>query len=103
VSVREVRAVSTNCWKLSVRVTGRVQGVFFRESTRREADALGLSGWVRNLPDGRVECCFVGGRDACERALSFVRVGPPAADVTGVHTEWERTGEKPSGVFEVRR
>lgn len=82
---------------------GRVQGVFFRESTRREASALGLSGWVRNLSDGSVECVFIGARETCERVLAFVRVGPPAADVTRVDVEWEETGEKQSGTFEVRR
>lgn len=89
-------------WKLHVFVQGRVQGVFFRESTRREASALGLSGWVRNLPDGRVEASFAGSREACERALAFVHAGPPAASVTGVEEHWEELGEPPAGGFEVR-
>ncbi len=74
---------------LHVFVSGRVQGVFFRESTRRRAVELGLSGWVRNLADGRVEALFIGPRAACEQALAFVRVGPPTASVTGVEFEWE--------------
>jgi acylphosphatase len=74
---------------LHVFVNGRVQGVFFRESTRRRAVELGLSGWVRNLDDGRVEALFIGSRGACEQALAFVRVGPPAAAVTGVEFNWE--------------
>ena len=89
-------------WKLHVHVRGRVQGVFFRESTRREASALRLSGWVRNLSDGRVECCFIGRRDACERALAFVRTGPPAASVSHVEAKWEEMNEKPAGGFEIR-
>jgi acylphosphatase len=89
-------------WKLQVRVGGRVQGVMFRESTRRQATALGLSGWVRNLRDGCVEACFFGARDPCERALGFMRVGPPAASVTHVDVAWEETNESPSGVFEIR-
>ena len=89
-------------WTLHVLVTGRVQGVFFRESTRREADALGLSGWVRNLPDGRVEAVFSGPRERCERALAFVNVGPPAASVTHVDTRWEETSAAARGDFEVR-
>ena len=90
-------------WKLTARVHGRVQGVFFRESTRQEAAALGISGWVRNHSDGSVECCFIGTRDACERALAFVRVGPPAASVSRVDVEWEETTEAPSGCFLVQR
>lgn len=90
-------------WKLKARVHGRVQGVFFRESTRQRAHELGLSGWVHNHADGSVECCFIGSRDACEQALSFVRLGPPAASVTRVDVDWEETADTPSGKFEVRR
>ena len=59
---------------LHVWISGRVQGVFFRESTRRRSIALGLKGWVGNLPDGRVEGLFVGSRSACEQALEGTRV-----------------------------
>jgi len=90
-------------WTLSARAHGRVQGVFFRESTRQRAQELGLSGWVRNHADGSVECCFIGSRDACEQALSFVRLGPPAASVTRVDVEWKQTADRPSGKFEVVR
>jgi acylphosphatase len=89
-------------WTLHVLVTGRVQGVFFRESTRREAAALGLSGWVRNLADGRVEAVFNGPRERCERALFFVRTGPPAASVTHVEARWEEKPGSIRGDFEVR-
>ncbi len=89
-------------WTLHVWVTGRVQGVFFRESTRREAAALGLSGWVRNLPDGRVEAVFSGSRERCERALVFVRAGPPAASVTLVDVRWEGISAAAGGDFEIR-
>ncbi len=95
--------MSEKLWKLTARVHGRVQGVFFRESTRQEAVACGLSGWVRNASDGSVECCFIGARDACERALAFVRVGPPSASVTSVDVEWSQTAAPPSRSFEIRR
>lgn len=75
--------------RLRVWVRGRVQGVFFRDSTRQAAAALGLCGWVRNLPDGRVEAVFQGGSDACRKALEFVRRGPPHARVDDVETRWE--------------
>jgi acylphosphatase len=78
-----------------------VQGVFFRDSTRQRARELGLSGWVRNLPDGRVEALFVGPREACEAALAFVRVGPPAAAVSGVHFAWEDPPALSAGAFAI--
>jgi acylphosphatase len=68
-------------------VSGRVQGVWFRESTRQRASELGLSGWVRNLPDGRVEALFEGKRDAVAAALVFVREGPPLASVVSADVE----------------
>jgi acylphosphatase len=70
-----------------VLVSGRVQGVWFRESTRREASALGLSGWVRNLPDGRVEAHFEGDEAAVEAAIAFIRRGPEHARVSDVTVE----------------
>jgi acylphosphatase len=93
---------STTYWRLHVRVEGRVQGVMFRESTRRQASSLGLSGWVRNLPDGRVEAWFEGPREACERVLAFVHTGPPAASVVRVDVAWEPAPAAPSGEFEIR-
>ena len=71
-------------------VSGRVQGVWFRESTRRRAEELGLAGWVRNLPDGRVEALFEGPGASVERALGFLREGgPPLARVLAVRVEEE--------------
>jgi acylphosphatase len=75
--------------RLHVWVEGLVQGVFFRDSTRFVAVDLGLAGWVRNLPDGRVEAVFEGKRDICEKALEYVREGPPRARVTHVKAVWE--------------
>lgn len=65
-------------------VHGRVQGVWFRESTRRLAEREGVQGWVRNAPDGTVEAHFEGEAAAVERLLEFVRSGPPAAAVERV-------------------
>ncbi|MCP5040720.1 MAG: acylphosphatase [bacterium] len=65
-------------------VSGRVQGVWFRESTRRRAVELGVAGWVRNLPDGRVEAEFVGPAAAVRAACKFVTAGPPHARVDDV-------------------
>jgi acylphosphatase len=87
---------------LHVWVNGRVQGVFFRDATRREANALALGGWVRNLADGRVEAWFVGPREACERALVFVKAGPPRARVARVEATWEPPPPVVPLEFEIR-
>lgn len=69
-------------------IEGRVQGVFYRASARDEARRLGLSGWVKNLPDGRVELLAEGPRDKLERLLAWCRQGPPAARVDDVAVGW---------------
>jgi acylphosphatase len=70
-------------------VSGYVQGVFFRATTRETARSLGLGGWVRNLPDGRVEAVFEGPRSAVLRAVSWCRTGPPSARVLDVEVTWQ--------------
>lgn len=65
-------------------VSGRVQGVFFRDSTQREAGRLGVAGWVRNLDDGTVEAVFEGDSSAVESMLDFCRRGPERARVDEV-------------------
>ncbi|MGZ4706827.1 MAG: acylphosphatase [Acidimicrobiales bacterium] len=65
-------------------VSGLVQGVFFRATCRRLARAEGLAGWVRNLPDGRVEACFEGPPDAVRRLIEWCGRGPDQARVSGV-------------------
>jgi acylphosphatase len=74
--------------RAQVRVTGRVQGVFFRQSTVEMAQGLGLNGWVRNLPDGSVEALFEGEREVVEQALVWCRQGPPRAAVDDLVIEW---------------
>ncbi len=81
-------------------VSGMVQGVFFRANTKDRAESLGLSGWVRNTPDGKVEAVFEGEREKIETVLDFCKTGPSGAVVKDVSVEWEEPqGE--SG-FEVR-
>jgi acylphosphatase len=75
-------------------VSGWVQGVFFRSETRYEAEKLGLKGWVRNLPDGRVEAVFEGEEESVKRLVDFCEHGPPGARVRGANVVWESyTGE----------
>jgi acylphosphatase len=71
-----------------VLVSGEVQGVGFRYSTVAEASRLGLRGWVRNLPDGRVELEAEGERERLDALVAWCRQGPPAADVADVDVEW---------------
>lgn len=79
---------------------GRVQGVFFRDSTRREARAAGVAGWVTNRADGAVEAVFEGDDGAVERMVAFVRRGPGHADVDDLEVH----DEEPEGLggFDVR-
>jgi acylphosphatase len=75
-------------------VHGDVQGVFFRDSTRRKARELGLAGWVRNRADGTVEAVVEGARDAVQEMLQELRSGPPRARVDHVDV----TDEPPEGL-----
>lgn len=88
--------------RVHVFVSGKVQGVGFRDFTNAKASGLGLSGWVMNLPDGRVELVAEGGEAALEKLIDAVARGPAAAKVDKI----ERKEEDYSGEFkqfEVRR
>lgn len=82
--------------RISVRIRGTVQGVWYRASAREEARKLGVTGIVRNLPDGSVEVVAEGHRPALERLLAWCHQGPPAAQVNLVDSEWL----PPSGEFD---
>ena len=83
-----------------VKAYGRVQGVFFRDSTREQAESRGVAGWVRNAEDGTVEGVFEGEADDVEALVWFVRSGPGSSDVERVDVDTE----EPEGLrrFEVR-
>ena len=87
-------------WRRRVLVRGRVQGVWFRGATAREARDRGVAGWVRNRRDGSVEALFEGSVAAVEALLAFVAVGPPAARVDDLEVH----EEEPTDLlgFEVR-
>ncbi|SDM70912.1 acylphosphatase [Halogranum gelatinilyticum] len=84
-----------------VYVTGKVQGVFYRATTRDTAGEHGVDGWVRNLDDGRVEAVFEGSEDAVEAMVEWCHTGSPAATVDDVTAEYE----EPQGEdgFRIRR
>lgn len=79
--------------RVHVFVEGRVQGVWFRDSAWQQATRLGITGWVRNLQDGRVEAVYEGSRETVEEMLAWTNRGPERADVTGV----EIHDEEPKG------
>jgi len=70
-------------------VTGQVQGVNFRSSTKVEADALYLTGWVRNLPDGSVEVVMEGPKGAAQQLIAWCQHGPVWARVDDLTVEWQ--------------
>jgi acylphosphatase len=75
-------------------VSGLVQGVFFRHETRLRAIRNNVTGWVRNLPDGRVEAVFEGEKENVDAMVAFCQRGPPGAIVKKIEVKWEDpTGE----------
>ena len=70
-------------------VSGRVQGVFFRQNTLNKAKELGVLGWVKNLPDGRVEAVLEGEKEKVERMVDWVKKGPASASVEKVEIDWQ--------------
>ena len=69
-------------------VSGRVQGVFFRSQTKHNAERYDVKGWIRNLPDGRVEAVFEGEKEAVKKLVEFCKKGPSGARVAKTDIEW---------------
>lgn len=88
--------------RLTARIYGHVQGVFFRDTTRRQAQQRDITGWVRNERDGTVQVVAEGAEQDLEQMLDFLHRGPSAARVDRVEAEWQSaTGEFTT--FQVRR
>ena len=87
--------------RVHVVVRGRVQGVFFRASTRQRARALGVSGFARNCPDGSVECVFEGEPASVDALVQFVREGPDLARVDQCQVD-EEPPRGDAKAFEIR-
>ena len=75
--------------RVHIFVSGRVQGVFFRQNTQKKAKQLKLTGWVRNLPDSRVEAIFEGEKDKIEEMIVWIKRGPIFARVDNTDVIWE--------------
>ncbi len=82
-------------------VSGLVQGVFFRDNTRLKAEELGVTGWVRNLSDGRVEIMAEGEKEKVEELVEWVKKGSSAARVDNLDVEWQEYVEEFTS-FEIR-
>lgn len=78
--------------QVHMHVRGRVQGVYFRASTQREAKRLGLTGWVKNRPDGAVEICAEGEEEGLKELIAWAHKGPSAARVERVDVRWRGYG-----------
>jgi acylphosphatase len=85
--------------RVHLKISGRVQGVYFRASTAEEARRLHLTGWVMNCPDSSVEVVAEGEREQLERLILWCGIGPPGARVQEVHTEWEAPRAEFQGFF----
>lgn len=70
-------------------ISGRVQGVFFRDNTKKKARELELTGWVRNLPDGKVEIIVEGEKEKIQELIKWAKDGPPLASVRNLRVEWQ--------------
>ncbi len=74
--------------RAELKIQVRVQGVFYRQSTKETAVRLGVTGWAKNCPDGSVEAVFEGEREAVDAVIEWCRQGPSAAHVTEVTADW---------------
>lgn len=75
-------------------VSGKVQGVFFRQNALKKAKALGISGWIKNTEDGRVEAIIEGEEEKINTMIEWLKVGPPLARVKNIEVFWEKVGEE---------
>jgi acylphosphatase len=83
-------------------ISGAVQGVFFRVETRKEAIMRNISGWIRNVSDGRVEAIFEGEKENVGKLITYCKRGPQGAEVTNIDVTWEEYLGKLKS-FEIRK
>ena len=83
--------------RVNIFISGRVQGVFFRQFIQEKAQELGLFGWVKNLADGRVEIIIEGGKEKIDKILTYLKQGPPLSKVESIEVDYQ----KYQGEFEI--
>lgn len=93
---------TTAAVRVHLKISGRVQGVYYRASTLQEAEKLGLTGWVMNCPDGAVEAVAEGAKHKLEELIAWCRQGPDGARVTNVDVRWE-TAQNNFHRFSIKR
>lgn len=76
--------------RVHIFISGRVQGVFFRQFTQKKAQELGLVGWVKNLADGRVEAVIEGDKEKIDKLLTYLKQGPPLSKVENVKIDYQK-------------
>jgi len=89
-------------YSVRLRISGRVQGVYYRASMVQEAQKLGLTGWVMNRPDGSVEATAEGSKAELDQLIAWCQQGPEGARVAGVDAQWQQPQESYVG-FAIRR
>lgn len=82
---------------LHLRISGRVQGVWYRQSAKEQADTLGVGGWIKNLSDGRVEAMLVGEANAVRHLEAWLSIGPELANVADIEVEIVEQAEPLAG------
>src|SRR4249920_1102242 len=92
-------AAMKNAARVHLKISGRVQGVYFRASTAEEARRLGVTGWVMNCRDSSVEVMAEGEREQLEELIRWCHGGPPGAQVKEVRVEWEVSKEEFQSFF----
>jgi len=75
--------------RVHIFVSGKVQGVFFRENTRKKAAEFGLSGFIKNLQNGKVEAIFEGDKEQIEKIIQWIKKGPEMAQVEDIEIDWQ--------------
>lgn len=94
--------MSDEVTRAHLRISGNVQGVFFRANTREQSQQQGVTGWVENKADGTVEAVLEGDEDAVEAVVDWAKTGPPRASVDDLQVEW-KSGEREYDDFRIRR